>query len=77
MSKTLETEKTLAERLQVTIGTIQRWRAQGGDDPLPFKKLGSGKRSPIRFDPDETAAWLSRRTFTNTSQYDQKKRKGK
>ena len=68
LSRPLWSTAQCGKALGISIATLERWRTQGGPDPLPFKKLGAGKRAPVRYDPDEVRAWLSRRTAFNTSQ---------
>lgn len=52
----LLTEHDVAERLAVSIKTVQRWRLfnQGP----PYKKLGSKLRSAVRYRVDEVERWL-------------------
>ena len=57
----LHTEKQEAERLNVSVRTLQAWRCKGGGPP--FLKLGSA----IRYDPSETDAWLANQCRSSTS----------
>ena len=50
------TENQAAERLNVPVSTMRYWR-NCGDGP-EYYKLGTGKRSPIRYDADVLEVWL-------------------
>lgn len=57
-----------AELLQLSPRTLERMRVEGGGPP--FLKAGPGKRSRVLYRYQDLIDWLSRRSFDNTSQYD-------
>lgn len=57
-----------AELLQLSPRTLERMRVEGGGPP--FMKAGPGKRSRVLYRYQDLIDWLSRRSFDNTSQYD-------
>jgi hypothetical protein len=52
----LLTEKQAAARLNVPVSTLKYWR-DCGDGPA-YYKLGTGKRSPVRYDAAVLEDWL-------------------
>jgi len=64
---TLLSGKALAPRLGISHRTLERMRVEGGRDPLPYHKLGGGKRAPVRYNEAEVLAWLIRHRRTSTS----------
>jgi predicted site-specific integrase-resolvase len=60
--KILHGEKREAERLGVSVRTLQQWR-RTGDGP-PYVKMGSA----VRYNPEAVDDWIVARTVTSTSQ---------
>ena len=60
--KRLHDEKREAERLHLSVRTLQQWRVKGGGPP--YLKLGAA----VRYNPEAVDKWLAERTVTNTSQ---------
>ena len=58
---TLHTERQEAERLSVSVRTLQAWRTRG--DGPPYIKAGRA----VRYDPRRTDEWLATRARRNTS----------
>ena len=56
MAKINLTEQQAAERLNVPVSTLRYWRTCG--DGPDYYKLGTAKRSPVRYDADVLEAWL-------------------
>jgi len=56
MSRLLTTVQ-LAEQFGLTTNTLRVWRLNG--EGPPFYKLGDAKRSPVRYDADKVAEWLT------------------
>jgi hypothetical protein len=50
------TEQQAAERIDVPVSTLRYWR-NCGDGP-EYYKLGTARRSAIRYDADVLEAWL-------------------
>ena len=50
------TEQQAAERLNVPVSTLRYWRASG--DGPEYYKLGTARRSAIRYDAEVLEAWL-------------------
>jgi len=57
----LHTEKEEAERLNLSVRTLQSWRYKGGGPP--YLRLGS----VVRYDPVRVDAWLDQQVRTSTS----------
>jgi len=55
--RTIITTNQLCEHLQVSRPYLLECRKQG----MPVIPLGSGKKSPVRYDCDEVIAWLKTR----------------
>ena len=49
-------EKEAAARLGMEPVTLRAWRSRRRGPP--YKRVGSGVRSAIRYDPDELDAWV-------------------
>ncbi len=66
----LLTAKEVAEILGCSEKTIYSW-AETGCTEIPAIKIGNGRKSLLRFDPDEIHQWLERwkrkSTVNNTS----------
>lgn len=60
-SRPLHTEKQEAQRLNVSVRTLQAWRYKGGGPS--FIKV----KSAVRYNPATTDAWLVERTRASTS----------
>jgi excisionase family DNA binding protein len=56
------TPKELSEWLKIPEGTLANMRAQPGQDPLPFVKIGR----LVRYREDQVRKWLERNTFHDT-----------
>lgn len=46
----------VAEMLQVSTGTLENWRYRG--EGPPFVKLGSKRRSPVRYERKAVEDWI-------------------
>jgi predicted DNA-binding transcriptional regulator AlpA len=57
----LHTEKEEAERLNLSVRTLQSWRYKGGGPP--YLRLGS----VVRYDPAAVDTWLNQQVRTSTS----------
>ena len=57
--KTLLTTRQLAEKLGVSVATIERWRANNEQDQPPYIRLSSGA---VRYNPIEVQYWLDSKT---------------
>ena len=55
--KKLLTVKDVASMVGCSDKTIYSYVETGGTN-IPYIKLGRGKRSPVRFDPEEIADWI-------------------
>jgi predicted DNA-binding transcriptional regulator AlpA len=64
----LLTGKELARLIGLSHRTLERMRVEGGDDPLPYIKLGDGKRAAVRYRSSDVMAWLERHARTSTSE---------
>jgi predicted DNA-binding transcriptional regulator AlpA len=60
--KALHDEKREAERLGISVRTLQQWR-RTGDGP-PYVKMGSA----VRYNPEAVDAWVADRTVNSTAQ---------
>jgi len=60
----LMTSDEVAEYLKVQPQTLRRWR-QLGIGPL-YIRVGSGSRSPVRYEREEVERWLKENTFQDT-----------
>ncbi len=49
-------EKEAAARLGMDPITLRAWRCR--QKGPPYKRVGRGPKSPIRYDPDELDAWV-------------------
>jgi hypothetical protein len=49
-------EKQVSERFAIPLNTLRYWRTCG--DGPDFYKLGTARRSPVRYDVAVLAAWL-------------------
>ncbi len=58
-SQTLLTTKQLAEKLGISVATIERWRANNEQNQPPYIRLSSGA---IRYNPTDIQKWLDSRT---------------
>lgn len=59
--KALHDERREAERLGVSVRTLQQWRRTGGGPP--YVKMNSA----VRYNPEAVDAWLAERTVMSTS----------
>jgi DNA-binding transcriptional MerR regulator len=57
----LHTENQEAERLGLSVRTLQAWRQNGGGPP--FFKIGAA----VRYNPTQVDDWLSAHARTNTA----------
>ena len=64
-SSTLLTTKQLAEKLGISVATIERWRANGTPDLPPHIKLSSGS---FRYNPVEIDYWLKSKTHKSNTE---------
>jgi hypothetical protein len=49
-------EKQVSERFGISLNTLRSWRSSG--DGPDFYKLGTARRSPVRYDVAVLAEWL-------------------
>jgi transposase len=49
-------EKQVSKRFGISLNTLRSWRSCG--DGPDFYKLGTGRRSPVRYDVAVLAEWL-------------------
>lgn len=49
-------EKQVSARFGISVNTLRSWR-NSGDGP-DFYKLGTGRRSPVRYDVEVLTEWL-------------------
>lgn len=63
----LMTEGEVAKALKIAAGSLRNARVSGSLK-IPFIKLGTGKRSPIRYRRTEVSSYLDSRTVSNTRQ---------
>ena len=55
------TEREAADRLALSVRTLQQWRVKGNGPP--FMKLGAA----VRYDADALEQWVDRQTRAHTS----------
>jgi predicted DNA-binding transcriptional regulator AlpA len=58
-SESLINTRQLADKLGISVATIERWRAQGEPELPPHIQLSSGA---IRYNPLEVQFWLDSKT---------------
>ena len=61
----LLTEKEVAPIVRKSVHWLQRKRWEGGQDSIPYRKLGSS----VRYDQQDVLAWIEKRLLqTSTSE---------
>jgi hypothetical protein len=60
----LLTQQEVARVLGITVVGLTRWRVTYGADKIPYLKLGTGRRAPVRYRVRDVLAFIAAQEVT-------------